>query len=70
MKVSARNVLKGKVKSITVGPVSAQVAIEVAPKVVISSVITSEAAKELGLKKGKVAYAVIKASGVIVGVDE
>ena len=69
MKVSARNVLKGKVKSLVIGPVSAQVAIEIAPKIVISAVITADAAKELELKTGKVAYAVIKASGVIVGVD-
>jgi len=69
MKISARNVLKGKVKSLTLGPISAQVAIEVAPKIVINAVITSEAAKELELKKGKTAYAVIKASTVIVGID-
>jgi len=69
MKVSARNVLKGKVKKLVVGPVSAQVSIQVAPKIVVNSVITSEAAKELKLAVGKTAYAVIKASSVIVGVD-
>jgi molybdopterin-binding protein len=69
MKISARNVLKGKVKKLVIGPVSAQVAIEVAPKIVINAVITSEAAKDLALAEGKEAYAVIKASTVIVGVD-
>lgn len=69
MKVSARNVLKGKVKKLTEGAINSVVEIEVAKNVKISSVITNEAVKELGLAKGKVAYAIIKASTVIVGVD-
>ena len=69
MKISARNIIKGKVTKVTIGPVSAQVSIQVAPKIVISSVISAEAAKELALEKGKIAYAVIKASSVIVGID-
>ena len=69
MKISARNVFKGKVTKIALGPISAQVSIQVAPKVVVTSVISAEAAKELKLEKGKVAYAVIKASNVMVGVD-
>lgn len=69
MKLSARNVLKGKVVSIKAGPVSTIVEIEVAKGVVISSVITSPSAKSLKLKKGGSAYAIIKSSNVIVGVD-
>lgn len=69
MKLSARNVLKGKVVSIKAGPVSTIVQIEVAKGVVLSSVITSPSAKELKLKKGKEAYAIVKSSNVIIGVD-
>jgi molybdopterin-binding protein len=69
MKISARNVLKGKVVSIKAGPVSTLVVIEVAKGVQLTSTITSSSAKELKLKKGKPAYAVIKSSSVIVGVD-
>jgi molybdopterin-binding protein len=69
MKLSAKNVLKGKVKSIRIGAVSAEVAIELPGGTVVSSVITKGSVESLGLQVGKVAYAVIKASHVIVGVD-
>ena len=68
MKISARNVLKGKVKSITKGAVNAEVTLEVAPGVEIVSIITLASLKMLKLKKGSEAYAVIKASSVMVGV--
>ena len=57
MKISARNQLKGKVKSIKHGPVSTEVVITVASDVEITSVITETAAKELGLKTGSAVYA-------------
>ena len=69
MKLSARNVIQGKIKSIKKGPISTLVVIEIAPKVEIVSVITSEGAGSLKLKKGQTAFAVIKASNVMVGVD-
>jgi len=69
MKLSARNVLKGKIVSIKSGPVSTIVEIEVAKGVILSSVITSPSAKSLKLKKGKEAYAIVKSSNVIVGID-
>ncbi|MBI3529515.1 MAG: TOBE domain-containing protein [Betaproteobacteria bacterium] len=69
MKISARNQLKGKVKSVKHGPVSTEVVISVANGVEITSVITESAAKELELKTGSVVYAVIKANNVIVAVD-
>ena len=61
--------LKGKVKSITHGPVSAEVVITVANGIELTSVITDSAAKELGLKKGAEVYAVIKASNVMIAID-
>ncbi len=70
MKLSARNILKGKIKSIKRGPISSLVALEIAPKIEIVSTITAESAATLKLKKGQTAYAVIKASSVLIGVDE
>jgi molybdate transport system regulatory protein len=70
MKLSARNVLKGKVIKITRGPLNTLVVLEIAPGIHIASVITSEAARELKLAKGKSAYAIVKAPSVILGVDE
>jgi len=69
MKLSARNVLKGKVKSISHGSVNSEVVIEVAGGTEIVSIITKSAAEKLGLEVGKDAYAIIKASTVMVGVD-
>jgi molybdopterin-binding protein len=70
MKLSARNVLKGRIVRIKRGPLNALVVLQIAQDITISSVITSEAAKELKLVKGKPAYAIIKAPSVIIGVDE
>jgi molybdopterin-binding protein len=69
MKISARNQLKGKIKSVKHGPVSTEVVISVASGVDITSVITESAAKDLGLKEGTAVYAVIKASNVIIATD-
>ena len=69
MKISARNVLAGKVKSVTHGPVSAEIVITPATGVDVASVITDSSANELGLKPGSAVYAVIKASNVLVAVD-
>jgi molybdopterin-binding protein len=70
MKLSARNALKGKVIKVTKGAMNSLVIIEIAPGVQPSAVVTGEAVKELGLIKGKEAYAIIKAPNVILGVDE
>jgi molybdopterin-binding protein len=70
MKISARNVLKGKVKSVETGPISSVVMLEIAPGIEITASITTESARELKLKKGRDACAIIKASNVMVGVDE
>ena len=69
MKLSARNVLKGRVVAITPGAVNVEVVIEIAPGVQVVSIITKSSAESLGLAVGKDAYAVAKASSVMVAVD-
>ena len=69
MKLSARNVLAGKIVSIKKGPISSLVVIEIAPGVKLTASITSEAVKELKLAKGKSASAVIKSSSILIGVE-
>ena len=70
MKISARNVLPGKVTAIVRGPVSTEVTLEIAPGVQITSTITSTSAQALGLKEGAKVYGVIKASSVMIGIDD
>ena len=69
MKISARNSIKGTIKDVVRGPVSAEVVLRVAAGIDIVAVISTRSAKALKLKKGKKAYAVIKASSVMVGID-
>jgi molybdopterin-binding protein len=69
MKISTRNVLKGKVARVTAGAVNAEIVIELAGGNQIISMITKESAEKLGLAKGKEVYAVIKASNVMVAID-
>lgn len=69
MKYSARNALKGTVKEIEIGQVAAEVVIELPGGSKIVSMITKESVDNLDLKVGKEAYAIIKASNVILGVD-
>ena len=69
MKISARNTIEGTIKKVTQGPVSAEVVLSVASGIEIVAVISTPSAKALKLKKGKKAYAVIKASSVMVAVD-
>jgi molybdopterin-binding protein len=69
MKVSARNQLKGKVKEIKKGAVNAEVVLEVGDGVELTSIITLESLGSLGLEVGHPAYAVIKASNIMIGVD-
>lgn len=68
MKISARNVLKGKIVEITKGATTAHVKIDIGGAVVTSS-ITNAAVDDLKLTVGKDAYAVVKASDVMIGVD-
>ena len=69
MKISARNIIPGKIVSVKKGPISGLVVIEVAPGVKLTASITAEAIKDLKLAKGKAASAVIKSSSILVGVE-
>jgi len=69
MKLSARNCLPGTVRKIQVGAVNAEITLEIAPGTLITSIITVAAVRSLGLQEGQKAFAVIKASSVMVGVD-
>jgi molybdopterin-binding protein len=69
MKISARNVLKGKVIKVTKGAINTEVLLELPGGDQVVSIISKESATKLGLKSGKIAYAVIKASNVMIAVD-
>lgn len=69
MKLSARNVLQGKVKQVDIGAVNAEVLVEIAPGVEVTSIITKKSCEGLGLAAGKDAYVIVKASNVMIGTD-
>lgn len=69
MKISARNQLIGTVTKVTFGPISAEVVIQLPGGQEIAAVITRSAAESLKLTAGQPAYAIVKASNVLVGVD-
>jgi molybdopterin-binding protein len=67
MKLSARNQLKGKIVDVAKGATTSHVRIDLGHGVVVTASITNEAVADLGLQKGDDAWAVIKASDVMVG---
>ena len=69
MKLSARNQVRGTVKTVKPGATTTHVTLEVPGGATLTASITNEAAEELGLKPGMQAMAVIKASDVMIGVD-
>jgi molybdopterin-binding protein len=69
MKISARNLLKGKISKISEGAVNTEILLELQGGDQVVSIISKESATKLGLKTGKTAYAVIKASNVMIAVD-
>jgi len=69
MKLSARNVLKGKIVKVVKGAVNSEVTLELPGGIQLVSIITNESVKSLALKKNAEAYAVIKASNVMIAVD-
>ena len=69
MKLSARNVLKGKVKSVNHGAVNSEVIIELPGGSEVVSIITKTSAEHLNLVQGAQVYAVVKASNVMIAVD-
>ena len=70
MKLSARNQLKGTVVDIQEGAVNGIVKLDIGGGNIISATISMNAIRELELEIGKTAYAVIKATSVMVGIDE
>ncbi len=68
MKISARNQIKGTIKSVTKGQTTSHVELEINGATITAS-ITNEAVDDLKLKPGQSAYAVIKASDVMIAVD-
>lgn len=69
MKISARNQFKGKVVEIKEGAVKEIVSIDIGGGNVVSATISMAAVKDLGLEVGKDAYAIVKATSVMVGID-
>jgi molybdopterin-binding protein len=68
VKISARNRLRGRIVEVKKGATTAHVRLDVNGAIVTAS-ITNEAVDELGLRAGQDAYAIIKASDVMVGLD-
>jgi molybdopterin-binding protein len=69
MKISARNVLKGKIIKVTSGAVNTEILLELPGGEQLVSIISKESATKLDLKSGRAAYAVIKASNVMIAID-
>jgi len=69
VKISARNILKGTVKSVEHGAVNSEVTIELPGGLEIVSIITKDSAKRLGLETGKEAQAIIKSSDIMIATD-
>lgn len=69
MKLSARNQLKARVKSVTHGAVNSEIVLELPGGDLLVSIITRTSAESLGLQPGGEAYAIVKASNVMVGVE-
>ncbi len=69
MKLSARNVLPATIKCIKPGAVDSEVIVELAAGLEMVAIITKQSAEKLGLQPGGKAYAIIKASNVMIGVD-
>ena len=69
MKLSARNQLGGTIKSVVPGAVNSEVTLEIGNGVDVTAVITSESVERLDLTVGKRAYAIVKASDVLIATD-
>jgi molybdopterin-binding protein len=69
MKISARNVLKGKVKQVKHGTVNSEVSIELPGGTELVSIITKHSAETLGLTHGTDVYAVVKATSIMIAKD-
>lgn len=69
MKLSARNTLKGTVKSVEQGAVNCEVVLELGDGQEVVAIVTRRSVEALGLREGAPAYAVVKASSVMIGTD-
>ncbi len=70
MKISARNQLKGKIVNIQPGTVNAIVTLDIGGGNYVSATISLDAVKELNLTVGSEAYAIVKATSVMIGIDD
>jgi molybdopterin-binding protein len=70
MKISARNQLKGTIVDVIKGATTSHVRIDIGGGAIVTASITNEAVDELKLAKGKTAFAVVKASDVLVAIDD
>ena len=69
MKISARNVLAGTVQNVTKGAVNSEIAIALQGGEKMTAIITNDSVDRLGLKNGSPAFAIVKASDVMIGKD-
>ncbi len=69
MKISARNVFKGTVTEVKTGPVNSQIKVDIGGGNLVTSMITSDAAADLGVAVGKEVHVVIKASEIMLATD-
>lgn len=69
MKLSARNILKGTVKSVEQGAVNCEVVLELGDGQEVVAIVTRRSVEALGLREGAPAHAVVKASSVMIGTD-
>jgi molybdopterin-binding protein len=70
MKISARNQIKGTIKKIIPGSVNTEILIAIADGTEIVSIITKESADRMDLSEGKDVFAVVKASNVMIAVED
>ena len=69
MELSARNLIPGTVKEVTIGMVNAEVVIEIAPGVEVVSIITKNSVERMGIKAGEQVKAMVKATSVMIAKD-
>ena len=69
MKISARNMLKGRVSRVVHGAVNTEIEVELPGGTKVVSIITKTSAENMPLKEGQDVYAVIKASNVMIATD-
>jgi molybdopterin-binding protein len=69
MRISARNQIKGTVKKVEHGAVNSEITVELSGGIEVVSIITKQSAEQLQITAGRVVYAVIKASDVMIATD-